>query len=93
MDADLSTAHVLFVHRPQTNVVDLNAIAVNPSRPWLFAVGGDDQYARIFDIRCGQDGCEHQVWTGWIICVGLPQCIQRHVACGHRELLGVSSSL
>ena len=31
--------------------LDLNAIHVNPSRPWLFAVGGDDQYARVFDFR------------------------------------------
>ncbi|GAX74097.1 hypothetical protein CEUSTIGMA_g1546.t1 [Chlamydomonas eustigma] len=31
--------------------VDLNAVHVNPARPWLFAVGGDDQYARVYDIR------------------------------------------
>ena len=31
--------------------LDLNAIHVNPCRPWLFAVGGDDQYARVYDLR------------------------------------------
>ncbi|KAG1663226.1 hypothetical protein FOA52_004427 [Chlamydomonas sp. UWO 241] len=37
--------------RGQPSPLDLNAVAVNPSRPWLFAVGGDDQYARIYDLR------------------------------------------
>uniref|UniRef100_A0A6S8J0R5 Uncharacterized protein n=2 Tax=Dunaliella tertiolecta TaxID=3047 RepID=A0A6S8J0R5_DUNTE len=31
--------------------VELNAVHANPARPWLFAVGGGDPYARIFDVR------------------------------------------
>jgi WD repeat-containing protein 42A len=32
-------------------VVELNAIHVNPTRPWQFAVGGSDQWARVYDYR------------------------------------------
>lgn len=32
-------------------VLDLNAVHVNPCRPWLFAVGGDDPFARVYDLR------------------------------------------
>jgi WD repeat-containing protein 42A len=32
-------------------VVGINAIHVNPARPWQFAVGGSDAWARVYDIR------------------------------------------
>lgn len=34
-----------------SQALDLNAVHVNPARPWLFAVGGDDQFARVYDFR------------------------------------------
>jgi len=37
--------------RARQQVLDLNAVHVNPCRPWLFAVGGDDPFARVFDLR------------------------------------------
>lgn len=32
-------------------VVDLYSVHHNPARPWLFAVGGTDPHARVYDIR------------------------------------------
>jgi len=32
-------------------IVQLNAIAIDPRNPNLFAVGGSDEYARLYDIR------------------------------------------
>eukprot|EP00877_Chromochloris_zofingiensis_P004808 jgi/Chrzof1/14328/UNPLg00601.t1 len=34
-----------------TMVVDLNCIHVNPARPWQFAVGGSDEWVRVYDYR------------------------------------------
>ena len=36
---------------PPLQVVDLNAIHANPARPWQFAVGGSDEWARVYDMR------------------------------------------
>jgi hypothetical protein len=36
-------------------VVGINAIHVNPTRPWQFAVGGSDAWARVYDIRKTRD--------------------------------------
>lgn len=33
------------------STVHLNAISIDPRNPYLFAVGGSDQFARLFDIR------------------------------------------
>ncbi|XP_051147180.1 uncharacterized protein LOC127262510 isoform X2 [Andrographis paniculata] len=33
------------------SIVSLNAITINPRNPNLFAIGGSDQFARLFDIR------------------------------------------
>jgi hypothetical protein len=35
--------------------VGINAIHVNPTRPWQFAVGGSDAWARVYDIRRTRD--------------------------------------
>jgi hypothetical protein len=45
-------------------VVDLYGIAVNPARPDLFAVGGDEEFVHVYDARrlCHRDpnsGCPH----------------------------------
>eukprot|EP00250_Pteridium_aquilinum_P006185 c16154_g1_i1 orf=313-1746(+) len=37
--------------RLQPSVVRLNAIVINPRNPHYFAVGGSDEYARVYDIR------------------------------------------
>lgn len=37
--------------RAEPPVVRLNAIVINPRNPHYFAVGGSDEYARIYDIR------------------------------------------
>ena len=29
----------------------LNAVTINPLNPHLFAVGGNDEFARVYDIR------------------------------------------
>ncbi|PIA56734.1 hypothetical protein AQUCO_00700825v1 [Aquilegia coerulea] len=34
-----------------TPIIHLNTIAINPTNPNLFAVGGSDEFARVFDIR------------------------------------------
>lgn len=39
------------VRRRRTPVVRLNAIVINPRNPHYFAVGGSDEYARVYDIR------------------------------------------
>lgn len=31
--------------------IDLNTIAVNPMQPHQFAVGGDEEYAHLYDVR------------------------------------------
>lgn len=36
-------------------VVGINAIHVNPTRPWQFAVGGSDAWARVYDLRKTRD--------------------------------------
>ena len=37
--------------KPARKVVRLNAIVMNPRNVNYFAVGGSDQYARVYDIR------------------------------------------
>jgi DDB1- and CUL4-associated factor 8 len=37
-------------HRP-TSQLELNGVHFSPRRPWLFAVGGADCLARVFDMR------------------------------------------
>ncbi|KAF5184010.1 Ddb1- and cul4-associated factor [Thalictrum thalictroides] len=34
-----------------TSIIHLNTIAIDPRNPNLFAVGGSDEYARVFDVR------------------------------------------
>eukprot|EP00245_Coleochaete_scutata_P006095 TRINITY_DN20231_c0_g1_i1.p1 TRINITY_DN20231_c0_g1~~TRINITY_DN20231_c0_g1_i1.p1 ORF type:complete len:558 (+),score=89.12 TRINITY_DN20231_c0_g1_i1:65-1675(+) len=47
------TSSVLFKCREEaeSRVVRLNCIFINPRRPEYFALGGDDEYARVYDIR------------------------------------------
>ncbi|WIA43907.1 hypothetical protein OEZ86_010313 [Tetradesmus obliquus] len=40
---------------PTNRVVGINAIHVNPTRPWQFAVGGSDAWARVYDLRKTRD--------------------------------------
>ncbi|XP_073292801.1 uncharacterized protein [Primulina huaijiensis] len=56
IDLRTGTATSLFTCKPMQNrsymsVVHLNAITIDPRNPNLFAVGGSDQLARLFDIR------------------------------------------
>lgn len=37
-------------------MIDLNCIHVNPARPELFAVGGGDEYVRVYDHRRASSG-------------------------------------
>lgn len=37
--------------RRRPSIVRLNAIVINPRNPQYFAVGGSDEYARVYDIR------------------------------------------
>lgn len=37
--------------RRRPSIVRLNAIVINPRNPHYFAVGGSDEYARVYDIR------------------------------------------
>ncbi|KAJ8452956.1 hypothetical protein Cgig2_014719 [Carnegiea gigantea] len=50
---ELFTCHSTPERRSHINVpvVQLNAIAIDPRNPNLFAVGGSDEYARLYDIR------------------------------------------
>lgn len=50
---ELCTCHSTPERRSHINVpiVQLNAIAIDPRNPNLFAVGGSDEYARLYDIR------------------------------------------
>jgi hypothetical protein len=47
---------------PQT--VGINAIHVNPTRPWQFAVGGSDAWARVYDIRKTRDPPQNPSGSG-----------------------------
>jgi hypothetical protein len=38
-------------HSLALQVIEINAVHHNPARPWLFAVGGSDPYARVYDAR------------------------------------------
>lgn len=38
-------------NRQYSNKIRLNAIVINPRNPNYFAVGGSDEYARVYDIR------------------------------------------
>ncbi|XP_073122735.1 uncharacterized protein [Henckelia pumila] len=56
IDLRSGTASSLFTCKPMQNrsymsVVHLNAIAIDPRNPNLFAAGGTDQLARLYDIR------------------------------------------
>ncbi|XP_073045615.1 uncharacterized protein [Primulina eburnea] len=56
IDLRTGTATSLFTCKPvqkqsYMSVVHLNAITIDPRNPNLFAVGGSDQLARLFDIR------------------------------------------
>lgn len=42
-------SHACWVQTGKT--IELNSIACNPLRPWQFAVGGGDEYVRIYDQR------------------------------------------
>lgn len=48
-------------HRRSKSVVRLNTIAINPRNPHYFAIGGSDEYARVYDIRkVAMDGADVQ---------------------------------
>lgn len=56
IDLRTDTATELFTCQPlrvrrYMSILHLNAITVDPRKPYLFAVGGSDEFARIFDIR------------------------------------------
>lgn len=56
IDLRTDTATELFTCQPlrmrrYMSVLHLNAITVDPRKPYLFAVAGSDEFARIFDIR------------------------------------------
>ncbi len=36
--------------------LEIDAVHHNPARPWLFAVGGGDCVARVYDLRAWQGG-------------------------------------
>lgn len=48
---ELFTCHATHERRSYMPIVHLNAIAIDPRNPNLFAVGGSDEYARVYDIR------------------------------------------
>lgn len=48
---ELFTCHSTLGRRRYRPVVQLNTIAIDPMRPNLFAVGGSDEYTRVYDIR------------------------------------------
>ncbi|KAK9944230.1 hypothetical protein M0R45_009808 [Rubus argutus] len=47
----LLTCQALDGRRSHLPVINLNAIAIDPRNPNLFAVAGSDEYTRLFDIR------------------------------------------
>ncbi|XP_055815493.1 uncharacterized protein LOC129885290 isoform X2 [Solanum dulcamara] len=56
IDLRTDTATELFTCQPlrvrrYMSVLHLNAITIDPRKPYLFAVAGSDEFARIFDIR------------------------------------------
>ncbi|KAB2091845.1 hypothetical protein ES319_A03G222600v1 [Gossypium barbadense] len=57
IDLRTATATELFIccpiddSRVYTRVINLNAITINPRNPNLFAVGGSDEYTRLYDLR------------------------------------------
>ncbi|KAL3813991.1 hypothetical protein ACJIZ3_015259 [Penstemon smallii] len=56
IDLRIESATSLFTCKPVQNdsylsSVHLNAIAIDPRNPNLFAIGGSDQFARLYDIR------------------------------------------
>ncbi|KAH1099140.1 hypothetical protein J1N35_016061 [Gossypium stocksii] len=57
IDLRTATATELFIccpiddSRVYTRVINLNAITIDPSNPNLFAVGGSDEYTRLYDLR------------------------------------------
>ncbi|KAF3642988.1 DDB1 and CUL4-associated factor 8 [Capsicum chacoense] len=56
IDLRTHTATELFTCQPlrvrrYMSILHLNAITIDPRKPYLFAVGGSDEFARIFDIR------------------------------------------
>ncbi|CAN4107319.1 unnamed protein product [Withania somnifera] len=56
IDLRTDTATELFTCQPlrvrgYMSILHLNAITIDPRKPYLFAVAGSDEFARIFDIR------------------------------------------
>ncbi|XVE93914.1 hypothetical protein REPUB_Repub01dG0235300 [Reevesia pubescens] len=49
--AELFTCQSINDGRADTTVIQLNAIAIDPRNPNLFAVAGSDKYTRLYDIR------------------------------------------
>ncbi|KAL8142533.1 hypothetical protein V2J09_015565 [Rumex salicifolius] len=47
----LLTCSLIDDRRSYTPINQLNTIAIDPRNPYLFAVGGADEYARLYDIR------------------------------------------
>ncbi|GAV86597.1 WD40 domain-containing protein [Cephalotus follicularis] len=48
---ELFTCHPIDDRRSYMPVIHLNAIAIDPRNPNLFAVAGSDEYTRLYDIR------------------------------------------
>uniref|UniRef100_A0A5B7AG04 DDB1-and CUL4-associated factor 8 n=1 Tax=Davidia involucrata TaxID=16924 RepID=A0A5B7AG04_DAVIN len=48
---ELFTCHSIHERRSYMPIIHLNAIAIDPRSPNLFAVAGSDEYARLYDIR------------------------------------------
>ncbi|CAN8327690.1 unnamed protein product [Cochlearia groenlandica] len=53
---ELFTCQSIDTRRWSTEAIQLNAIAIDPRNSNLFAVGGMDEYARLYDIRRYQGG-------------------------------------
>ncbi|MBA0649518.1 hypothetical protein Goklo_017074, partial [Gossypium klotzschianum] len=57
IDLRTATATKLFIccpiddSRVYTRVINLNAITIDPRNPNLFALGGSDEYSRLYDLR------------------------------------------
>ncbi|XVF45586.1 hypothetical protein PTKIN_Ptkin02bG0218000 [Pterospermum kingtungense] len=49
--SELFTCHSIDDSRTYMPVIHLNAIAIDPRNPNLFAVAGSDEYTRLYDIR------------------------------------------
>lgn len=57
MATALFTCHSLSDYSNFVSIVHLNAIAIDPRSPNIFAIAGSDEYARLYDIRkCNLDG-------------------------------------